>query len=84
VNDKTIRTLKLFLKADKGRLEAQTKIFQTISSSFRPNPKWYAKYSNVIEYLAQQQITQIRSMGELSRMLSQASDQMRTEQLSQF
>jgi len=71
-------------KAEKGKLELQTKIFQTITSSFRLNPKWYAKYSNVIEYLAQQQITIIKSVGELSRMLSQASDQMRTEQLSQF
>jgi len=71
-------------KAEKGKLENQTKIFQTITSSFKLNPKWYAKYSNVIEYLAQQQITQIRSIGEFSRMLSQMSDQMRTEQLEQF
>ena len=71
-------------KAEKGKLEVQTKIFQTITSSFRLNPKWYAKYSNVIEYLAQQQITKIKSIGELSRMLSQASDQMRSEQLAQF
>jgi len=71
-------------KAEKGKLEAQTKIFQTITSSFKLNPKWYAKYSNLIEFLAQQQITHIKSIGELGRMLSQASDQMRTEQLSQF
>ena len=38
----------------------------------------------MIEYLAQQQITQIRSVGEFSRMLSQMSDQMRNEQLQQF
>ena len=38
----------------------------------------------MIEYLAQQQIQQIRSVGELSRMLSQMSDQMRTDQLEQF
>jgi len=71
-------------KAEKGKLEVQTKIFQTITSSFRLNPKWYAKYSNAIEYLAQQQITKIKSLGELSRMLSQASDQMRSEQQAQF
>lgn len=71
-------------KGEKGKLEVQTKIFQTITSSFRVNPKWYAKYSNIIEYLAQQQIRQIRSVGELSRMLSQASDQMRTEQQNKY
>ena len=71
-------------KGEKGKLEAQTKIFQTVTSSFRLNPKWYAKYSNVIEYLAQQKIAQIRSVGEFSRILSQVSDQMRTEQLEQF
>jgi hypothetical protein len=71
-------------KAEKGKLENQTKNFQTITSSFRLNPKWYAKYSNVIEYMAQQQIRQIRSVGEFSRMLSQVSDEMRADQLAQF
>lgn len=71
-------------KGEKGKLEEQTKIYQTITSSFRINPKWYAKYSNLIEYLAQQQIRQINSVGEFSRMLSKMSDQMRTDQLNQF
>lgn len=71
-------------KGEKGKLEDQTKIYQTITSSFRTNPKWFAKYSNTIEYLAQQQIRQIRSVGEFSRMLSQMSDQMRTDQMAQF
>jgi len=71
-------------KAEKGKLEDQTKTFQTITSSFKINPKWQAKYEHVIEYLAQQQIQQIRNVGELSRILSQMSDQMRTEQLQQF
>lgn len=71
-------------KAEKGKLEEHTKTFQTITSSFKINPKWQAKYGHMIEYLAQQQIQQIRSVGELSRMLSQMSDQMRTDQLEQF
>ncbi len=71
-------------KGQKGQLESQTKNYQTITSSFKLNPKWYAKYSNVIEYLAQQQITRIKSVGEFSRMLSQMSDKMRTEQQEQF
>ncbi len=71
-------------KCEKGKLEDKTRIFQTITSSFRLNPKWYAKYSNLIEYMAKQQIWQIQSVGEFSRMLSQMSDQMRTEQQTQF
>lgn len=71
-------------KGEKGKLEDQQKIFQTITSSFQVNPKWYAKYSNIIEYLAQQQIRQIRSIGELSQMLSRTSDRMRSDQQTQF
>ena len=43
-------------KAEKGKLESNTQVFQTITSSFKVNPPWFAKYSNVIEYMAQQQI----------------------------
>ncbi|NVO18907.1 MAG: hypothetical protein HXX13_04355 [Bacteroidetes bacterium] len=71
-------------KAERGNLERNSKIFQTITASFKLNPKWYAKYSHVIEYMAQQQIRQIHSVGEFSRMLSQMSDQMSNEQLQQF
>ncbi|MCB0547840.1 MAG: hypothetical protein KDD19_09630 [Phaeodactylibacter sp.] len=71
-------------KARQGELKNNASIFQTITSSFRLNPQWYARYSNMIEYLAQQQIQRIHSIGELSRMLSQMSDQMRSENLAQF
>lgn len=71
-------------KATAGNLEKNTKIFQTIVSSFKINPRWYAKYSNTIVYLAQQQITSIRNIGEFSRMLSRMSDQMREENLARF
>ena len=71
-------------QGEQGKLESYTKIFQTITSSFKVNPKWYAKYSHMIEYLAANQIEHIRSMGELSRTLSQMSDQMRQENLKQF
>jgi hypothetical protein len=71
-------------KAETGKLESNTKIFQTITSSFKLNPKWYAKYSNVIEYMARQKITQIKSVGEFSRMLSQISDKISEEKMQQF
>ena len=71
-------------KGEQGKLESHTQTFQTITASFKLNPKWYAKYSHVIEYLAKQQIRQIQSVGEFSRMLSRMSDQLSTEQLQQF
>jgi hypothetical protein len=71
-------------RSAEGKLENSTKVFQTITSSFRVNPKWYAKYSNVIEYMAQQQITQIESVGEFSRMLSRMSDKISDEKMQQF
>ncbi len=71
-------------KAGKGNLEKYADLFQPVISSFRLNPKWYAKYSNVIEYMAQQEIKRIHSIGEFSRMLSRMSDQMREDQLQQF
>ncbi len=71
-------------KAEKGKLESNTKIFQAITASFKLNPQWYAKYSNVIEYMAQQKITQIKSIGEFSRMLSRMSDQVSEEKMQQF
>ena len=71
-------------KGKAGQLEGQTKVFQAITSSFRINQQWQAKYNNVIEYLAQQQISRIRNIGEFSRTLSQMSDQMRSDQLQQY
>jgi hypothetical protein len=71
-------------KAEKGKGEPFVKVLQTIAYSFRLNPAWYAKYSRMIEYLAQRQIRQIQSVGQISRMLSQMSDQMSRENLAQF
>jgi len=71
-------------KGEKGKLESSTQVFQTITSSLKVNPHWFAKYSNVIEYMAQQQIRQIHSVGEFSRMLSRMSDQISDEKMQQF
>lgn len=71
-------------KAEKGKLDASSGIFQTILTSFKVNPQWYAKYSHIIEYMAQQQIQRIRSIGEFSRMLSRMSDQMSDEQMQMY
>jgi hypothetical protein len=71
-------------KAEKGKLDAAAKIFQTIIYSFKVNPNWYNKYVQLVEYLIRQQIQQIHSVGELSRMLSQTSDQIREENMQSY
>ncbi len=38
-------------KAERGKLDAQSKIFQTIAFSFKLNPQWFNKYTQVVEYL---------------------------------
>ncbi|MFC2083511.1 hypothetical protein ACFLS9_00485 [Bacteroidota bacterium] len=62
-------------KAEKGRLKASSKIFQTIAFSFKLNPLWFSKYNQVIEYLAQRQIQQIHNIGQLSRIISQTHNE---------
>ncbi len=65
----------LSFKTEKGKFNSCQSVFQTISYSFKLNPVWYSKYNQVIEYLAQQQIQQIKSIGQLSRILSQTSNE---------
>lgn len=62
-------------KSDKGKLDEQKRLFQTVVSSFRLNPQWFSKYNQVVEYLIQQQIRQIHSIGELSRIISRTHNE---------
>jgi len=62
-------------KAEKGKLDANSKLFQTMATSFQVNPQWFNKYNQVVEYLIQRQIQQIRSIGELSRIISQTHNE---------
>ena len=72
------------MKAEKGKLQAASPIFQTITYSFQLNPNWYNKYVQLVEYLIQQQIQHINDIGQLSRMLAQQSDQMRQDNLQSW
>jgi len=62
-------------KSEKGKLEANSKIFQTIAYSFKLNMQWFSKYNQVVEYLVKRQIQQIQSVGQLSRIISQTSNE---------
>jgi len=71
-------------KAKKGALDAQAKLFQTIATSFRVNPQWFNKYTQVVEYLIKRQIQKIHSIGELSRIISQTHNEISESNLQSY
>jgi len=71
-------------KAEKGKLDSMAIVFRTIVSSFRVNPQWYNKYTQVVEYLIKAQIQKIRSVGELSKIISRTHDEISDEMLRSF
>lgn len=68
-------------KAENNKLEASSKIFETITYSFQTNKFWYNKYVQLVEYLIKAQIQQIHSVGEFSRKLAQISNDIREDNL---
>ena len=61
-------------RAEKGKLDSQYKVFESMMYSFRLNPQWFNKYVQLIDYLVQQQIQVIQSWGQISQIISQTSD----------
>lgn len=62
-------------KAEKGKLDASSKLFQTMVRSFQLNPQWFNKYSQLTEYLIQNQIKRIQNIGQISRIVSQTNNE---------
>lgn len=63
------------LRAEKGQLDAQSKLFQTIIFSTRINLNWFNRYVQLVQTLIQMQMQQIRNAGEISRIISQTSNE---------
>ncbi len=61
-------------RAEKGKLDSEAKMFQTISYFARTDVNWLNKYNQVVDYLIQRQIRQIQSLGQLSSIVSQTSN----------
>jgi len=64
----------------KGKLDSDAKLFQTMIYSLKLNQSWVAKMVNVKEMLAQQYIKGIKAVGQMGQMISQAGSQMREDQ----
>ena len=67
-------------KNEKGKLDAQTKTFQTMIYSLKINPRWYAKVVNTREMLAQRTMQNIKEIGRIGEMVAKAGSQMREDQ----
>jgi hypothetical protein len=58
-----------------GQLDGLSDMFLAMMRSFRLNPQWYGRYVQVSQYLIQNQIQQIRHIGQISQIVSRTSDQ---------
>ncbi len=72
------------VRADKGTLDSSGNLFRTILGSFRINPQWYSKYGQVVAALIRANIQRIRQVGELSRIMSQTSDQISDDMMRSY
>lgn len=62
-------------RAEKGRLDAEAPLLQTMASSLRISLPWFAKYSQVLEMARNNQLQSIRDAGDISRRISKNSDE---------
>jgi hypothetical protein len=62
-------------RAPKGQLERDASLFQTMAFSFQLSPQWFDRYSELIGKLAQQRIREIRTIGEISRIVSRTNNE---------
>jgi len=58
-------------KSPQGKLDSLGALFRTMGASIRVNPQWMNTYTQVVNFLIQNQMQRIRSAGELSRIISQ-------------
>lgn len=63
-----------YSKAEKGRLEEQYKLFQTIVYSMRPQLEWYNKYQQIAQMMVQSQIDASNRALDLSRYIARVNN----------
>ncbi len=67
-------------KAEKGKLDDQSKLFQTMIYSLKVAPQYFAKVVNVKEMLAQMAIQRIHATGRIGEIIAQAGSDIRADQ----
>lgn len=68
-------------RAPKGKLDSNSKVFQTMVYSLKVNPRWFAKVANVKEMMAQNIIRGIKEIGKIGEMVARAGSEMRADQM---
>jgi hypothetical protein len=71
-------------RAEKGKLDANARIFQTISDSLKLNLQWFNTYVQVVEYLIKANIQKINSVGQLGSIIAQTGSEIRQENLDLY
>jgi hypothetical protein len=66
-------------KAEKGKLDARTKVLQSIFSSIRPNLQWFNRYVQLLPALAQGQIEAVRHVNEFGAYVKAGTTDQITE-----
>ena len=62
-------------KAEKGKLDARTRVFQTMVNSFKPNLRWFNRYVQLVQLLLQNQPDTARPASDLSLFVARTSDE---------
>lgn len=71
-------------KARKGTLDESARLLQTMAFSFQVNPRWLDRYTRLVEQLIQNQIRQIRHVGEIGRMMAQTGSEIRADNMRRW
>jgi len=71
-------------RAPAGRLDAAGDLFRTVASSTRVNPAWSAVYNQITVALCQNQIRNIRQIGEIGRAYAQQGAEIRDDNLKSW
>lgn len=71
-------------RAEKGKLDQNARLFQTMIYSVKIDPKWFAKVVNVKEMLAEQNIKRTQHIGRIGQMIAKAGSEMREDQMREW
>ena len=71
-------------KAAKGTIAAKATAFKAMTDSIRISPQWFNIYNQVVNTLVQNQLKFIRSMGELSRYISQTNSEISDSMMQSY
>jgi hypothetical protein len=70
-------------KAEKGKLDGRSKVFQTVIGSLRPSLPWFNRYLQLLQVLGRSQIETVRHVSEFGPCIKTATTDRVTDALRQ-